>query len=512
MEYSLWQGKRDFKPLRVSKLGFGTTRFNPEDLNNPTGLNRCSALVSAALEEGINYFDVAPTYSFGRAEEILGNAFAERASNDSIFVAGKTGLLIDKSANDAYARIQSSLAKLGQPHFTFYSLWSVMNLEEFEIASRRRGVLEGILRAYEEGLIDHVCVSLHCDPSSAHKIVSSGIFEGVTISVNPINYASWLPFLAYASDNNIWVSTMNTLAGGMVPRYPKLFESIGDNEYSVVQNSLRFVSSLPGVRTVLSGMRTVDELRENCRAFDCEPHNNECCVPVDENSFRINVGRPLCTGCGYCMPCTVGIDIPAMMQAYNHLILLDSIGSDDTETKRANDVFQRARANGAYPLNQKPCLSCGKCEKTCTNKLPISKRMRELSEMAERHCYTRDSVLDRLRSLVEILKGYKTVAVWPSCDYAMRALDLISRHIDQNFETKCEYFNSSSSIVGTQFRGKSVHGIEDMDVLGVDAVLIMHYRYQDELREQLLSVLPESISVFTLHNEGDVDWFNRAAQ
>ena len=389
---------------------------------------------------------------------------------------------------------------------------AVMNLEEFEIASRPSGVLEGILRAYEEGLIGHVCVSLHCDPSSALKIVSSGVFEGVTISANPINYASWLPFLTYAKDNNIWVSTMNTLAGGMVPRYPKLFEGIGENEYSVVQNSLRFVSSLPGVCTVLSGMRTVGELRENCRAFDSELHNDECCAPVDGSSFRINVKKPLCTGCGYCMPCTVGIDIPAMMQAYNHLILLDSIDSDDTEMKRANDVFQKVRANGVDPLIQKSCINCGKCEKTCTNKIPIAERMGELGEMAERHSYTSESVLDRLRSLVEVLKDYKTVAIWPSCDYAMRALDLISRGIDQGFETKCEYFNSSSSIVGTQFRGKIVHGIEDIDALGVDAVLIMHYRFQNELFEQLRSVLPDSISVFTLHNEDDVDWFNRAAQ
>lgn len=507
MQYSSWQGKNDSEPLLISKLGFGTTRFKRENLNDQCGLEKCSSLVLSALEAGISYFDVAPTYSFGFAEEILGIAFSNCTSHQPYYVAGKTGLLIDKTADEARVRIESSLKKMGLSHFAFYSLWSVMSYEEFEEARRPGGVLDGIMRAHHEGIVEHVCISLHCDPSSALKILSEGLFEGVTISMNPLNYEGWLPLLEFAKKHNVWVATMNSLGGGMVPRYPSLFRGLGDSRYSVVQNSLRFISSFSEVGTALSGMSTVDELIENCKAFESPIIEKPASQP---RSFKVVVNDDLCTGCGYCMPCSVGINIPAMMQAYNHLILLDSVGSEASEVQRANEMFQRARAHGAELLHQKQCIGCGKCQKVCTNKLPIINRLGEMRDLAERHCYTLPSMKARLFRIVDQLRDCSKVAIWPSCDYATRVLDLIAEEVDSAFDEKCEFFNSSNSIIGTRFRGKVVHGAEEIDALKIDAVVIMHYRFQEELFAQLSSELPQTVRILKLHDDNDVDWFNQA--
>lgn len=509
MQYSLWQGKNDSEPLLISKLGFGTTRFRREDLNDQYGLERCSSLVLSALEAGITYFDVAPTYSFGFAEEILGAAFSSYKSSRPFYVAGKTGLLIDKTADEVRERIDSSLKKISLSHFAFYSLWSVMSYEEFEEARRPGGVLDGIKRAHHEGIIDHVCISLHCDPPSALKILSEGLFEGVTISMNPLNYEGWLPLLEFAKKHNIWVATMNSLGGGMVPRYSSLFRSLGDSRYSVVQNALRFISSFSEVGTALSGMSTADELIENCKAFESPVVEKPASQP---RSFKVVVNDDLCTGCGYCMPCSVGINIPAMMQAYNHLILLDSGGSKVSEVQRANGMFQRARAQGAELLHQKQCVACGKCQKVCTNKLPIITRLGEMQNLAERHCYTLLAIRSRLSCIVDQLRDCSKVAVWPSCDYATRVLDLIAEEVDSTFDEKCEYFNSSNSIVGNRFRGKVVHGLEEIDALKIEAVIIMHYRFQEEIYSQLSSELPQTIRILKLHDDSDVDWFNQAVR
>lgn len=137
MEYIHW-GDRKKMPL-VSRLGFGTTRFQQEDLQTGDGFRRCVELVNYAIDKGINYFDVAPTYANGLAEKILGTAFQNTKS--STYVAAKTGLMIDKTADDVLNRIDSSLHNLHKDKIDFYHVWSVMDWSQYtEIRKSGGGV------------------------------------------------------------------------------------------------------------------------------------------------------------------------------------------------------------------------------------------------------------------------------------------------------------------------------------------------------------------------------------
>lgn len=224
-------------------------------------------MVEYAIEKGINYFDVAPPYSYGYAEKILGAAFSNN-SRAPIYVAAKSGLAIDKTAEDILRRIDTSMTQLTVSKLDFYYIWYAMNYEQYQTVMQKGGLYEGAMRAKEQGLIDHLCISLHCDDADTLQIVEEGFFEGITISMNAMNYQKWLPVLKAARDRNMGVATMNSLAGGMIPKYSSLFKKLDDTNDSAAVKAMRFLASFDEVNTALSGMVSKTQIDENCSAFD----------------------------------------------------------------------------------------------------------------------------------------------------------------------------------------------------------------------------------------------------
>ena len=83
----------------------------------------------------------------------------------------------------------------------------------------------------------------------------------------------------------------------------------------------------------------------------------------------------LCTGCGYCLPCPQGINIPRMMDAYNHKIL----GGGDSK-----QIIDRLKWHwSTTPEEATVCSVCGQCNERCTQHLPVSDRMQEIAQLAE---------------------------------------------------------------------------------------------------------------------------------
>ncbi len=518
MIYSRWGNRKD-GPL-VSKLGFGTTRFNPDDTMDAEGRARCSELVEYAIEKGINYFDVAPTYSNGYAEEILGNAFQH--TENTVYVAAKTGLMIDRDGGEARRRLEQSLKLLRKEKIDFYHIWSVLNLEQLEEVLRKGGLYEGCARAREEGLISHLCISLHCDVKDALTILKKDLFEGIVISANVMNYKKWVPVMHAAAEKKVAVVTMNSLGGGVIPRYAPLFETVDSSDAPVSVKALRYMASFPEISVLLSGMPTKEIVDENIRAFS-RAYTVENAVARDE--FEIRVDETLCSGCGYCSPCSVGIPISSCMQAYNHKILVESAKnlmtggqmSCEQETGRemsikqgniglANEIFTRVRANGVIFPDLNKCISCRACERKCTQKIPISRRMKWLESAAAAHGYTNSGMEDRLREIERLCEDCRRVGIWPAADYASRIFDFWN---NPEFENKCEFFNASPAMKGREFRGNHILSPEEIEISGVEAMVVMHFRLQEEICAYLKQRLPENVRLICLHQDGDIDWFNR---
>ena len=136
--------------------------------------------VARAIERGVNYFDVAPTY--GNAEELLGPALAPY--RDQVFLACKT---IQRSAAEAEAELGRSLARLKTDHFDLYQCHGVSSLEEADRMLAPGGALEALVAARERGLIRHIGFSAHSE-DVALRLLDAFPFDSVLF---PINLFCW---------------------------------------------------------------------------------------------------------------------------------------------------------------------------------------------------------------------------------------------------------------------------------------------------------------------------------
>lgn len=137
-------------------------------------------IVGQAIERGINYFDVAPTY--GNAEERLGTAL--KPYRDDVFLACKT---TQRSAADAEKELQQSLVNLKTDYFDLYQLHGVSSVDEVDQILGKGGALETVLKARNEGVIRHIGFSAHSE-EAALKLLDSFAFDSVLF---PINSVSW---------------------------------------------------------------------------------------------------------------------------------------------------------------------------------------------------------------------------------------------------------------------------------------------------------------------------------
>jgi aryl-alcohol dehydrogenase-like predicted oxidoreductase len=113
-----------------------------------------SRLVAEAVDRGINYFDVAPSY--GNAEERLGPAL--EPYRDRVFLACKTG---KRDRAGAAEELRASLQRLRTDHFDLYQLHALTTPEEMEQALGAGGAIEAFLEAREQGLVRHIGFSAH---------------------------------------------------------------------------------------------------------------------------------------------------------------------------------------------------------------------------------------------------------------------------------------------------------------------------------------------------------------
>ena len=348
----------------VSAISFGGMRFrNPEDIDGN------AALVTYAHEQGINYFDTAPGYCADKSEDIVGAALRQLPRR-SFYIATKCG---QPQGDDVRASIERSLERLGVDTIDFFHIWCVRTPEGYE-ERKRGGAVDAALRAREEGLVQHVVVSTHMRGDEIADMVADGIFEGVTLGYNAINFPFRSRGVEACGDAGVGVVTMNPLGGGLIPRHADRFDFIrGEQDPDVVTAAMRFNVSNPAITSALVGFGSREEIDaavEAVTGFEPYPpdHLTRLREHIEENF------NDLCTGCGYCMPCEHGVEIAKLMDAYNHRMLN---GND-------RSVINRLKYHwGLEPADAEACVSCGACEELCTQGLPIVQRLQELSELAE---------------------------------------------------------------------------------------------------------------------------------
>lgn len=356
---------------KVSAIGFGGARFRPED-HIGDNLDKCAELVLYAHSLGINYFDTAPNYCECKSELIYGHAFKQLKTKP--YVSTKCGFDINvTTADDTRRTIEQSLKRLGVDKITFYNLWSIKSYNEYQEYTKKDGVYDGILKAKNEGLVEHICASIHADDEDIIQIVTDGRVEVVTLGYNALNFAYRRKGVKACADAGLGVVTMNPLGGGMIPRHPELFGFLSKGtERSIIDSAIKFLLGQNEVSVALVGMFTKQHIDEAARVTEdviqkiSDAELSEMSTVLSE---RLNI---LCTLCSYCNICPLGIPIPKLMDCYNELIVT---GEERYVERRLKEHW-----NITGDLARK-CIECRKCEKICTQHLPIIERLKYMASV-----------------------------------------------------------------------------------------------------------------------------------
>ncbi len=358
--------------MKVSAIGLGLMRYDMEDINAGR-LEKCAEIPLYGLEKGINYWDTSPNYCDDKSEIITGMAVAQIKRSD-IFLASKTSLNLlgtQKPSRDEFRRrLDQSLTRLQTDYLDFYHMWCMLSLEALD--AHISGLYEYFQEAKEEGLIRNIVFSSHMPGDELAKAVEIDKFAGMLIGYNALNYRFRQSGIARAHEKGMGVVVMNPLSGGMIPSSPERFTYLTEGtDLTVTQAALRFVASHKEITVALNGCTTKAHVDDAVKAVENlkEMPASEIVKQYENKGSQFN---DLCTSCGYCKGCPLGIEIPKYMDVYNHYLM----------TKDVNETYWRMR--GMWNMNQdaaKTCIACGKCERQCTQHLPIIERLKEVGAM-----------------------------------------------------------------------------------------------------------------------------------
>lgn len=349
--------------LQVSALGLGCMRFDP---NNP---ELAAQIVDEAIASGVNYFETTRGYIQGRCQHLTGPGLKGRSKG--LIVSGKGAINEDTTADSYRKEIDVQMEVLGVDYLEFYQVgW--LSLDKMEIVTRPNGALEALDKARGEGIIGHIGFTGHDRPSNMIQMIETGIFDSITLVYNLLNRGN-ASVINRAGELGVGVVVMCPVGGGMLSRpSAQLSQLAADSAQSLPATALQFVLSNPNVSTAVSGMNTLEQLRENIATADSfRPMNQEDVVRVEAilDEFA-SVGEDFCTACGYCMDCPNGVSIPNNFRLRNYAQIYG--------------LLEWARGQYARMKPEKradACVRCGICEPKCPNSIPIMDQLESVHEL-----------------------------------------------------------------------------------------------------------------------------------
>ncbi len=201
-------------------------------------------VVAQSIEHGVNYFDVAPSYGRGEAEEKLGPALEPYRKD--VFLACKT---TERSAAGSQAELAHSLKRLHTDHFDLYQFHAVTKAEDVEQIFAAGGAMETVLRSRDAGMIRYIGFSAHSE-TAALAMMDRFPFDSVLFPFNMVCYAqgNFGPaVMEAAKKKGVARLALKMLARGPLPEgarktYPKAwYEPIDDPE--TARAAVRFTLS-----------------------------------------------------------------------------------------------------------------------------------------------------------------------------------------------------------------------------------------------------------------------------
>ena len=357
----------------ISILGYGCMRLSKK--GRSVDLDKAEAELMEAYRQGVNYFDTAYIYSGNEAA--LGEILERTGIRDEINLATKLPHYLVGSRKAVERIFQEELSRLRTGWIDYYLIHFLTDVSQWE-KLKRLGIEDWIAEKKASGQIRNIGFSFHGNTESFLAILGDYDWDFCMIQYNYMdeNSQAGRAGLEAAEAKGIPVIIMEPLRGGKLvqalPREAKQLIAEGPQGYSPAELALRWLWDQTGVTCVLSGMNSLEMVRENCRiASDAKAgafteREHELIRQVREAIIAsTKVG---CTECGYCMPCPQKVDIPGTFRCYNRMF---------TETKRAGQKdYLQAIALRDPAAFASQCSGCGRCEKHCPQHIEIRKELK----------------------------------------------------------------------------------------------------------------------------------------
>jgi predicted aldo/keto reductase-like oxidoreductase len=356
----------------ISRLGFGVMRLPPRKAGawDRVNFTRSVALMRAAMAGGVNFFDSHHRYHAGNSEVAIGRAL-KGWKGQRIYLQTKTPWYNDEPNEVFEKMLYEALEKLGVDCID-YLLHHSLRMETWK--KRGRKFLKFTDWAMNRGLIRHRGFSSHDTPAHIREYIDTGEFACMLVSYNWMN-PQVRDVIAHAADRGMGVTVMNPIGGGTLATSTPEVLRLVRGARSASEISLRYVLATPGVTCALSGMNAMSQLEENLAVASRRTPLTETQQTRMEERLRgiQRAQREFCTGCGYCMTCPHGVDIPANFRLLNQARYF---GRWDW----ARAEYRKLRKHADGDASAAACERCGTCEPKCPNDVPIMDQLEEVAE------------------------------------------------------------------------------------------------------------------------------------
>lgn len=356
----------------VSILGYGCMRFTATA--GRINLEKAEKEVMLAIENGVNYFDTA--YIYGGSEEALGAILERNHCRDKVQIATKLPYYMLKNASSVEKLFQEQLKRLRTDHIDFYLMHMLFDVEVWN-RLKSIGMETWIAEKKKTGAIRNIGFSFHGDTDTFKALIDAYDWDFCQIQYNYLDEHTQAgrTGLLYAAEKNIPVIIMEPLRGG------RLVEGLPDAAKKAIadyplkrtpaQWAFHWLWDQPQVTCVLSGMNSMQMVTENIASADeagigtfTKADHHLIDILRQKINQNLKVG---CTGCGYCMPCPHGVDIPTAFRCYNQT----------ATQKKFSAMLEYAQITSlkkdSSAMTQ--CTKCGACEKHCPQHIEIRKEL-----------------------------------------------------------------------------------------------------------------------------------------
>lgn len=304
--------------ITVNKNGFGALpmqRISKE---------KAVKLVRKAYDHGIDFFDTARSYT--DSEEKLGEAL--EGIRENVFIATKTPA---STPEGLWQDLKRSLSNLRTNYIDIYQFH---NPSFCPLPGDGSGLYEAMLEAKEQGLIRHIGITNH-RLSVARQAIESGLYETLQF-----------PFCYLATDKDIELVKMCREAGMGFIAMKALSGGLIVDSSAAYAYLAQYDHVLP-----IWGVQRERELDEFISYIDHPPVMDDAIAQVIKKD-REELSGDFCRGCGYCMPCPVGIEINNCARMS---LLLRRSPSKAQLTPQAQEKMKKIE----------DCIHCGRCKSRC---------------------------------------------------------------------------------------------------------------------------------------------------